>query len=294
MENCSAVLSFEPTSAKALFRRAQAHERLGNKALAEADLVEGMRLKPSDTAFSAALAALRGQAVVTEAASAKEERRRKAGGDTADSGELPSSSTLLVKAKQAIAAGNGSAEQSKAKKLPAKKVGAPKGFHGGSFITAEGLAKAGIANIPQAKQVPPPKQHQQSQSGVELSPATSVTEASVKAPTPPTHRRRSSSGSTGSVSPPTDRMAASTTALPPAVPKAKPKPRVPSPTPEPLAVAPVSASTTQDTAAVSSTVAIGRHTASATPLQIATELLAAFDGDFSKAVECLLTAHKFA
>ena len=62
------MLSFEPTSAKALFRRAQAHEQLGNKALAEADLVEGMRLKPSDTAFSAALAALRGEAVATEAA----------------------------------------------------------------------------------------------------------------------------------------------------------------------------------------------------------------------------------
>ena len=95
-------------------------------------------------------------------------------------------------------------------------------------------------------------------------------------------------------------MAASTAAaLPPAVPKAKPKPRVPSPTPEPLAVTPidtpVSAPATRETAAGSATLAPGRHAGSpAAPLRIATELLAAFDGDFSKAVECLLTAHKFA
>lgn len=344
VENCNAVLTFEPQSAKALFRRAQAYEQLGNKAGAEADLVEGMRIKPSDTAISTALAALRGESSAAEAATAKEQRRRKTSGgagpdnpltsastDATDSSESASSSTLLAKVKTGIAK---EIRSNDLQNVPHKQAhhgsGAPKGFNGGSFITANALAKAGITNDPQPQQplTPSPQKQQQQQPSAGTSPSSTIdastrasapaahhtrssigttssrgcvsppsdrsaaastaTDASTKAPALPTHRRCSSTGSTGSrgsVSPPSDRSAAGATS--PTVPKVKPKPRVPSPTP-------ASEPATQEAKGATATGPAGRPAGAAAPLGIATELLAAFDGDFSKAVECLLTAHKFA
>jgi hypothetical protein len=242
--------------------------------------------------------------MAVEAANAKEQRRRRTSGGTADLDELPSSSTLMGKAKRAIQTENGAADLQTKPKMPLNPLknietksqvqrGVPKGFHGGSFITAEALAKAGIANDQQAQQAPSPAPQQQQHPTAEGPSSPSVTDTSAKAPAPPTHRRRSSASSAGSVSPPSDRLAANGPA--PHVPKVKPKPRVPSPTPETSSAATAPTLATPDTTPLRSTVAAGRSASPpAAPLAIATQLLAAFDGDFSKAVECLLTAHKFA
>ena len=305
VENCSAVLSFDPESAKALFRRAQAHEKLSNNVAAEADLVEALRHKQGDGAIMAALAALRGESAAIEAVEAKEHRRRKSE-NLPPAPQPPSSSmtsSLMEKVKTGLA---GADDKGKTASTNPLKPGASpnSGFNGGSFITAESLAAAGalrqqpsvatvkaVAPSPAPNPAPTPSI---SSAGT----ASSSGESSSSTVDRPALRQRSGSSDSSSGG---DRKE------PPK--KPSPKPRVPSPTtetapeappprvPSPTLTLPTLAPQSQQAVAVeaggSGAISPGRLRPG-TSLGIATDLLAAFDGSFEKALECLLTAHKFA
>jgi hypothetical protein len=64
--------------------------------------------------------------------------------------------------------------------------------------------------------------------------------------------------------------------------------------PKSPSVTPTHALSSQGSTGLASSTAAGGPPAPPAPLGAAKELLAAFDGDFAKAVECLLTAHNFA